>query len=248
MRVIVTFLVVLFAGIQVSFAQCTPDPLYADSAFGIWPNPSEGLPDATVGQPYSLVLNLKVPLSGGDIDPNFSLVTIQSASISSISDAPDGLDYVCDDGLDCDWLGGEQGCVHVSGVPTTPGTYTMSVNMQVIPQGIPAPIPYSFEDLVLVVNDTSTAVAEFATPTLAWEKVSASGGTLSVRYNASHHGNATIRVLDLLGKPVSTTKVSGKAGRNAASVNVSTLSGGVYFVSLEQNNQRVTKRLVISQR
>lgn len=248
MRAIFTLVVVLFAGVQLSFGQCTPDPQYADSVFGIWPNPSEGLPDATVGQPYSIVLNLKVPQNGGAIDPDFSWAVIQSAVLTSISGAPDGLDYLCDDGTTCHWNGGDQGCVHVSGVPTTAGTYNFDVNLLVTPDGVPTTIPYSFEDLVIVVLDSATSVSELAAPSLEWQRVSVSGSAMDLRYTASQPGISTIRVLDLLGKPVSTTKVSTNRGRNDATVNVAGLTAGVYFVSLEQNSQRVTKRLLITQR
>jgi len=249
MRLLFTLLLMV-ASSHMVLAQCTPDPLYADSTFGIWPNPSEELPDAMVNHPYSLVLNLKVPLSGGDIDPNFNLVMIESATISSISNVPDGLGYLCDDGTDCDWDGGQQGCVHVSGIPTTAGTYSIDVNLSISPQGSPIAIPYSFTDLQVVVLDdtTDTSVDELSIPVLNLQRVSVSGSTLNVRYQSNKPGIATVRVLDLLGKPVSTTNVSTTNGSNNARVSVAGLPAGIYFVALEQNNQRATRRLLITQR
>ena len=115
--------------IAFSQTQCTPNPLYQDSTYKIWPDTLVGLPWATQGVPYSAVLDIKTPAtlieaSGGDS----SLTTIDtlsqtfyiggwpvdSMSLVSVSGLPAGLNFGCyisncvlpGDFLSCAWVEG----------------------------------------------------------------------------------------------------------------------------------------------
>ena len=43
------------------YSQCTPDPTYADSTFGVWPTPQTNFPAGDVGVFYDEVVYFKVP-------------------------------------------------------------------------------------------------------------------------------------------------------------------------------------------
>ena len=55
-----------------SNAQCTPDPLYADSIYGAWPDTVTNFVSGQVGVAYIQVLDFKLPLDAGDVDPGFA--------------------------------------------------------------------------------------------------------------------------------------------------------------------------------
>ena len=50
-------------------AQCTPDPLYADSVFGVWPDTLENFKPGMVNVFYSDTLNLIIPTDANSLDP-----------------------------------------------------------------------------------------------------------------------------------------------------------------------------------
>ena len=45
---------------QIALSQCTPDPLYADSAWGIWPNEQTNFVSGDIGVAYQQIVNFKV--------------------------------------------------------------------------------------------------------------------------------------------------------------------------------------------
>lgn len=228
-------------------AQCTPDPLYADSTFGIWPNPDQGFPEAEVGAAYETVLQLKVPSDGGEIDPTYSGVGVHKLEIASVNNMPDGLSYDCDN-VDCEWLGGQQGCIRIFGTPTETGTFTIEVvvtGYSTFAPTVPL-VNYPFDGYSLTVVDSNTAVIGKSTPTFEVRKVTQQGSRVQVAYQSQQAGATTIQLFDLLGKPVATQTTNNGTGNNVAYLDVSAVPAGIYFVSVQQNGQRITKRLMLA--
>ena len=113
-------------------AQCDPDPIYADSVFGIWPSPQENLISGEVNIEYSQVINFKIPdekidsdLISDDIP--IDSVLIESIQLNNISNLPAGLFYSCNIG-NCTW-GPGSGCTEIFGVPTQAGLYQLSMEL-----------------------------------------------------------------------------------------------------------------------
>lgn len=113
-------------------AQCDPDPIYADSVFGIWPGPQENLVSGEVNIEYSQVINFKIP--DGKIDSDLisedipiDSILIESIVLNNISNLPSGLFYSCNVG-NCTWEPGS-GCAEIFGVPTQTGLYQLSLEL-----------------------------------------------------------------------------------------------------------------------
>lgn len=106
----------LFAsiGFIAAQAQCTPDP--ALNYPGIYPNK---LPNAIVGEDYSQVISLMVPLdtsitiNNNGTPMNYD-VTVDSASVISIENVPAGFGYQADKPTRT-WVGGSKGCARLYG-------------------------------------------------------------------------------------------------------------------------------------
>ena len=109
-------------------AQCTPDPLYADSIYGAWPDTVTNFVSGQVGVAYSQILDFKLPLDAGDVDPGFAGVPVDSAVLTQVTGLPAGLSYTCNNTA-CSWLGGEQGCATLEGTPTTAGSYDITITL-----------------------------------------------------------------------------------------------------------------------
>ena len=113
-------------------AQCDPDPIYADSVFGIWPSPQENLISGEVNIEYSQVINFKIPdekIDSDLISDDIPLdsVLIESIQLNNISNLPPGLFYSCNIG-NCTWEPGS-GCTEIFGVPTQAGLFQLSIEL-----------------------------------------------------------------------------------------------------------------------
>ena len=112
-------------------AQCTPDPLYADSIFGVWPDTLENFADGMVGMFYTDTLNLLIPVSAQDIDPGYPAIDIDSVQMTGVSGLPPGLAIICNSqtGAACTYLPTVLGCGLIEGTPTTAGSYPMTIDV-----------------------------------------------------------------------------------------------------------------------
>jgi hypothetical protein len=120
-KLLFTFSILSFLG-NAANAQCTPDPAFADSSFGVWPDTLENLPCAFADNAagYSAIINLKtladtaLVVSGQTVS-----AAIQKFKILSVTGLPAGFTYTPNT---AEWVNGGsdpnftsvQGCVTLS--------------------------------------------------------------------------------------------------------------------------------------
>jgi hypothetical protein len=143
------FLTVLFVVFSLfSFSQCTPNPIYQDSMPNIWP--SSGFPNGMVGVSYCQSWDMKTPstlidAALGDtafvtIDTLGNTIYIGDFIVDSlvtieVYDIPPGLIVECST-PSCNYPGDQVGCVNISGIPTTIGTYTTDILSNLYAHGV----------------------------------------------------------------------------------------------------------------
>lgn len=149
MKRFVLILTLSFSYILAS-AQCTPNPLYQDSTYNIWPDTIVNLPYCQQGVPYSAVLDIKTPTtlieaSAGDsaltsIDtlgqtfyvggwPVDSMVLVQAVGI------PTGLSLGCNE-PNCVLQGNVLTCAFLQGTTNDPpGIYPIEIIVNVYTHG-----------------------------------------------------------------------------------------------------------------
>lgn len=118
---------------------CFPDPNLTQ--VGFYP-PDTVLDCVESGTYYDVVIQFKNfdTIPGGAIGfPGFNL-TIVSVQLDSVTNIPAGLTYACDN-PGCFFLGGESGCVRISGFTNAaPGIYDLGFNATVYVDGLSGPI------------------------------------------------------------------------------------------------------------
>ena len=164
-------------------AQCSIDFDFGEETLGISPNPEAGeqFAPGVVGQPYNDVLHILIPFYVLEIDSTLpftpdapldsvSLATINlvnledTLNILSLADA--GLEVVCnnngDSGNPCSFIGGNQYCVDLEGVPTLQGTFRVdiSVNGWVTVFGFPFSQEQVFGSFVLDLGEEGCTDSE----------------------------------------------------------------------------------------
>jgi len=166
-KLLFTFGVLSFLGNVVN-AQCTPDPAFADSSFGVWPDVTENLPCAFADNSsgYSTVINLKtladtaLLVSGQTVS-----ASIEKFKILSVTGLPTGFSYTPNE---AEWVNGGsdpnftpvQGCVTLS---------ASQVSIQTISANNPDGVDY---DLIINVDafikSTNNALINFALGSGKW--------------------------------------------------------------------------------
>lgn len=70
-------------------------------------------------------------------------------------------------------------------------------------------------------------------------------GETQVAFNLPESGKVTFRVVNLVGKVVRETNISGNAGMNYVNVSASDLAAGIYTYSVSHAGKTVTKRMIV---
>lgn len=229
--------------------QCTPDPQYADSVYGAWPDTVTNFPPATAGVYYEAVLNFKAPATvTADLDPSGDNVgtPIQQYKVISVDGLPTGYTYTCN-ATNCTYTGGTQGCATVYGTTATTGTYNITINLDVtvlvtLFEGFPpAPVTqsYSFTGYKIVVSNNGAFLEEYgnsvlsAFPNPARNEVAVNG--LQSLINASD-----ITLTNVEGKVLAKRNI----GQNQENFDMSALKAGIYFVNVAHANGVESIRII----
>lgn len=219
-------------------AQCTPNPQYQDSTYGVWPDTIQNFPGAMQNVAYVTNLDFKVPSDAGDIDPNFAGATIQSFTVNSVVGLPPGMTYACNIS-GCQYSGGAQGCAEISGTCATPGEYNITINLTaVVSFGIgTVDVPRSFTGykINVAVLGVSELIAQSVDmyPNPAVSELSLNGLTT--------HSIETVAIYDANGSKVQERSTN---DYNAITMNVSELNSGIYFVHLSSAEGVAVKKFV----
>lgn len=232
-------------------AQCVPNPLYADSAFGVWPDTTENFAVGMVNVFYSDTLNMIVPQDAGEIDPQFTGLALDSVRLNNIAGLPPGLAVYClsQTGAQCTYLTGILGCGTIEGTPTSEGVYPLTINVTAFANllGNPVPVDYPFSGYSIVIGPNTVGFAE--------NPIALSGvrnvpnpfvERTTLEFQMAQPGNVTIRLFDLLGAEVRSMRVAGKAGLNRVVLNAQGLQDGLYLYKLETGRTSFTGRMVVS--
>jgi hypothetical protein len=252
-----TLLLGLFALVGMgASAQCTPDPLYADSVFGVWPDTTENFRAAFIGQFYSDTLNLIVPANAADIPavPPYPAIPIDSIQLLGVDGLPAGLSIICNSqtAAECTYLPTQLGCGLIEGIPTVTGTYPLGLTVKAwFTIMIVVPIVQSqtitFSGYKIVVGEAGTGINVPVLPAIS--NVRNVPNPFSVRTNiefqAGRSGLARVRVFDLVGEEVWDQTVQTKMGVNRIPFEGADLPAGIYLYKIQSGNDAYTGRMAL---
>ena len=282
---------------HVASAQCTPNPAYVDSPFGVWPDTTENLPLACVNNPngYSAVIDLKtltdttvaITLAG----QNISVVAfIEAFRINEVQGLPAGFSYIANSTI---WTNGGsspnftpvQGCVNILAAQSAIQTISdanptgIDIPLNVIVDAKISETDNAIANGLLGINniwlsDLSTipgigaievggykirirpasdpdclnaGTAELIAP------VSAKGNfpnpfvkNTSIQFNSDAAKAVNLSVSNMVGKVVYTSKLQASKGENNVNFTADQLTPGVYFYTISDGKNSVTRRMVVA--
>ena len=235
-----------------AFAQCSPNQLYADSVFGVWPDTTQGFAPGYVGVFYSDTLNILPPANAGAIDPALFIFIIDSIILDSVSGLPPGFSVICNSqtGAACTYLPEQVGCGLIQGTPATAGVYPISlhttVNVHIAGLGSAQALPYVFPGYSITIS-MGSAINEVTAAKLS--RVSNSPNPVTDRttfeFSLAKAGDVKVKVYDLVGAEMWSTHVQGKPGINRMPFDASTLESGIYLYTISTAGTSFTARMVV---
>ncbi len=246
-----------------AFAQCNPSQLFTAIGIpGVYPLPTDPLPQGLVNEPYnSTGLTLTFVTSDQAVDPSalplplpFPIppgnnITITGIAAGPVTGLPPGMTSACNN-ANCSWTFPQQGCILLSGTPTSTGEFTVAFDLTLtgtldspfgsfpIP-GQALPVQYT-----LTITDGSS-VSEFALSGLNLYPNPTSGAVM-ISYPAVEKETARIEMIDLNGRVVMTQENPVQADGGVLSLDAAHLVQGLYRVVFTCGEVRTASKLMIS--
>jgi hypothetical protein len=228
------------------FAQCTPD--VSITIPGIYPDSATGLPDGTVGTAYNEVIQVRVLT---DTTLNGLPVIVTSITITGVTGLPPGLTYSCNP-ANCVFPGGTNGCLLLSGTPTTAGSFTLNVDLDVAGTlfGVPLTQPATVDYYVIDINSPTglgddVSALQFE---LLQNKPNPAVNYTDVSFTSPIGGDFNVKVFNLIGKEVYRQTIRGMAGMNTTRISTADFIPGVYMLTIENGSSVATRRMIVSRK
>lgn len=236
-------------------AQCTPDPLYADSVFGVWPDTTENFRAGVLSQFYSDTLNIIVPSNASQIpaDPPYPALPLDSIQLLGVNGLPPGLAVLCNSQTpaSCTYLPEMLGCGLIEGTPTAVGSYPLELNVRAWSTvQIVVPIPVSqditFGGYEIVITDGSTSIVNVVPGLSGVRNVpNPFAARTSIEFQSGSAGIARVRVFNMVGEEIWDQSVQVKAGSNKLTFDGSDLPTGVYLYKIQSGGESFTGRMAL---
>jgi hypothetical protein len=243
-------LFVLIASGVAARAQCTPNPLYTDSVFGVWPDTTTDFRSGLINVFYSDTLNLLIPSSAQDISMDYPDITIDSVQLVSVTGLPPGLAVSCNSQTpaSCSYLPENLGCGLIEGTPTAVGNFEMTIDVLVWFTFFgPQSLPQGFAGYAIEITESTVGIATSVTPTLnnVRNVPNPFASRTSIEFGLSTASAVHVRVYNMVGEEVWTQRLDGKAGQNKVSFEGGDLPAGVYLYKVESGAGTFTGRMAL---
>ena len=223
------FISLFMSGVIYINAQCTITP-GCSAAAGYCSTPASGtaLPNATEMMGYSTTIQVT-------LGTTVSGVTINNATVTSVTGLPTGLSYSLNP-VNGVIAAGASGCVLIAGTPASgsAGNYTLTANVTVNTSFGASPQTIKW---LLTVN----ATAGIATISAAYANmlIMPNPASNNITVIANHStDNSNIQIADILGNELIQTNLQ----QGKAYIDISNLPQGVYFIRTKQGTQKFIKQ------
>jgi hypothetical protein len=236
---------------------CTPNPIYADSSAGIYPDSATFRSWSWVGQvgeAYDRQITVKIPSDTTVNFPGVGIVTltVNYFKVDSVVGQPSGFSYVCSGSQDsCYFVGNSTGCIQISGNPTVVGEYPLSVYVtanvtHALLGTFNAPQSVITSYIIDVDNSASVETLNANKFEVGQNIPNPASGSTTINFTSPVASTVDFKVYNMLGMVVKNNKIDAVSGLNKINFNTNELSQGVYVYAITNGNSTITKRMVVS--
>ena len=239
---------IIAMGISVAHSQCAPDPSF--TASGFHPDSLTGLADAQVGVAYDEAITIITPVDTTvDIGPFPVTLTMDSLFITSITGLPPGYTYSCAAPF-CSFYGGTTSCISIIGtsVLADVGIYPIVIEYDLWLEGGAVPAMTILNDDYAIEVKNTAALIDLTADSfeLMQNTPNPAHQSTTISFNTSDFGTYSFQVVNTVGELVYSEELSVNTVENTIELDLTDFKKGVYFYSLSNNAQRVTKTLMVN--
>jgi hypothetical protein len=254
------------------FAQdCIPNESYQDSLYNIWPDTIQNLPIATVGEYYEAIVQIKTPNTVGealdtnyygysltdDIEIDLTDQSIDSIMLVDLLGLPEGMSVYFSE-TDSVYNGNDVGCVTLYGTPTASMIghhdivfkldgwieYIIVISLYEQTGDYSEVNGYNF-----IVQDPNS-ISDFSSNDFQMVQNAPNPFTnnTEIIFNSSKSSEIQFSVFNVMGKEIRNEMIIAYSGKNKIVFESNNLSSGIYFYTLNNGQESVTKKMIISGR
>ncbi len=255
------------------FAQqspCVPDASLQDSTFGLWPDTIQNLPIAQLDTYYEEHIQIKTPNTVGEVmgDPyeidilgfpvNIAPLEIDSIKLVGVNGLPSVMSTYLSN-PDSVFMGNDIACVTLFGTPgdNELGTHDISliidgwINVSVIGTVSLYDQLGDYETIDgyrLVVQSEMVSIDENNNLPFSVSQNSPNpfSSRTNIEFNSTNEGEYLFCIVNLLGELQDHRIVNANYGINKIDIDASALSSGIYFYSLSNAQEMITKKMIIN--
>ena len=264
---------ILFTLSLTVFAQqspCVPDASLQDSTFGLWPDTIQNLPIAQLDTYYEEHIQIKTPNTVGEVmgDPyeidilgfpvNIAPLEIDSIKLVGVNGLPSVMSTYLSN-PDSVFMGNDIACVTLFGTPGNNelGTHDISliidgwINVSVIGTVSLYDQLGDYETIDgyrLVVQSEMVSIDENKNLSFSVSQNSPNpfSSRTNIEFNSTNEGEYLFCIVNLLGEVQDHRIVNANYGINKIDIDASALSSGIYFYSLSNAQEMITKKMIIN--
>jgi hypothetical protein len=229
-----------------SYAQCTPDLscLAAGASNGVCP--SSGLDTGTVGVFYSETVSVRIPEDGSDFGQ--PLTTIQHVDITSVDSLAPGLSYVCNP-PSCHFPGNSEGCIVVSGNPTTAWDHKMTVHAMAYVKILfvntsQAQTLGGFYSVIL--NPSGIETLEKERYEVGQNNPNPFNTETTISFTCIDNADVELKIFNMLGDLVFSRNLHSDKGLNTVELKADLFKPGIYIYSIGDNLNKSTRKMIVT--
>jgi hypothetical protein len=253
---------------------CTPDMTLQDSTYNLWPDTIVNLPIAQVNVDYETHVQIKTPDEVGEVtgypfEVNLGTelipfmvdvadVKIDSIRMVEVLGLPQGMSLYFSE-PNATYMGNSVGCVTLFGLPTAEmmGTthdivFRIDGWVTVAEQVVALSDVGDLEEITgykFIVTENGLASVSYIANTefkLGQNVPNPFDGYTTISFFADKKEAFKFTVVDLLGNKVIDREIQSYTGENSIKLDGKDLSSGLYFYSLTNGTETITKRMLVA--
>ena len=244
---------------------CEPQASLQDSTFGLWPDTTQNLPTAVKEVYYEEHIQIKTPNTVGEVmgDPfyieefpiiNIAPFNIDSIKLVDVEGLPESMSAYLSQ-ADSIFDGNAVACVTLYGTPTADevGQYDIVLNIDGwITFGVTLSLYGALGDYekiegykLIVQSSASIGEGENTTFTLSQNAPNPFSNLTTIELYSKDYSNYDFLIVDLMGKVVHNETINAVVGLNTIEVDASSFETGMYFYSIRNGQDVLTKKMII---
>lgn len=268
MKNILLLTITLFFGFNAIAQQnpCEPQASLQDSTFGLWPDTTQNLPLAVKEVYYEEHIQIKTPNTVGEVmgDPfyieefpiiNIAPFNIDSIKLVDVEGLPESMSAYLSN-ADSIFDGDAVACVTLYGTPTADevGQHDIVLNIDgwITVFGATLSLYGSLGDYekiegykLIVQSSASIEEGENTTFTLSQNAPNPFSNITTIELYSKDYSNYDFLIVDLMGKVVHNETINAVVGLNTIEVDASSFETGMYFYSIRNGQDVLTKKMII---